>query len=916
MAYTGYLVSVFMDANPYSPTYGQERTERELDTNECPVEQQPNYVHIYTYCEMSPNGAYTGNCVMVYEDVEPMSATYGRQREEVYTDGVLCPPDSADADWREIESYCEQIEYQPSGKLGNSGFKITVYMDYGEYSPTYHQTREERLQNLVECPLPDTSDVWVIISETCHLVNGLKDGTKDVVRVETNEYSPNYNNGQTETINVPDLELCPLDPESPIWTEVSWTCVLDEGYRTGYVTVVEEDTNPQSATYGQQRTRTYEDEERCPYQEKPQPVSLNWRIINNRSGSTDTITDITLHFNANFDINALGNIPPAGGMLQGTTLLPAALTSTGLVCSSVDLSPNTSLPVIYQFSQNPSPYVWDDTAGSAVLIISLWDGDGTGPEWTEVSYSCETVDGYRTGASIVTEEDTNSQSATYGQQRTRTIENDPRCPAQTDADWVETSWTCETVNGYNTGNRLSVQTDQNPNSSTYGSTRTRIIQDLENCPISTTPAWTEISYVCEQVDGFNSGNTIITEEDKNPGSPTYGQTRTRTVSDDARCVRNTTPTWVEESWVCEQEEPEPDTDPIWVETSRTCILDQNGYNTGSATVVEEDTNPNSATYQQTRTSTVEDLTTCPINSPNWVETSRTCEQSDGYNTGYAIVTETDQNQYSSTYGQTRTITVEDLVNCPLPYYDFKIKSKSTSGTEYVVQCSEGCLDTVGMNKSYLKTAEIGSCVTCIADELFKNANKLTTVTIHGNITSISNSLFSYCSRLTSLDIPSSVNTIGNYAFEYAGLTSITVPNTVTSIGRNAFSHCTGLTSVTLSNSITSISQYMFQGCTSLEGIIIPNTVTTIGESSFNNTKLRSITLPNSITSIGNNAFRSNSYLTSFTCLATTPPTIGTDVFTSTSSSLVIYVPASSVEAYKEANGWSDFASRIQAIPNS
>ena len=544
-------------------------------------------------------------------------------------------------------------------------------------------------------------------------------------------------------------------------------------------------------------------------------------------------------------------------MLQGTTLLPAALTSTGLVCSSVDLSPNTSLPVIYQFSQNPSPYVWDDTAGSAVLIISLWDGDGTGPEWTEISYSCETVDGYRTGASIVTEEDTNSQSATYGQQRTRTIENDPRCPAQTDADWVETSWTCETVNGYNTGNRLSVQTDQNPNSSTYGSTRTRIIQDLENCPISTTPAWTEISYVCEQVDGFNSGNTIITEEDKNPGSPTYGQTRTRTVSDDARCVRNTTPTWVEESWVCEQD-----------------------------------------------------------TTPNWVETSRTCEQSDGYNTGYAIVVETDQNQYSSTYGQTRTITVEDLVNCPLPYYDFKIKSKSTSGTEYVVQCSEGCLDTVGMNKSYLKTAEIGSCVTCIADELFKNADKLTTVTIHGNITSISNYLFSYCSRLTSLDIPSSVNTIGNYAFDYAGLTSITVPNTVTSIGRNAFSHCTGLTSVTLPNSITSISQYMFQSCSALEGITIPNTVTSIGEYAFNNTKLRSITLSDSITSIGNSAFRSNGYLTSFTCLATTPPTLGSDVFTSTSSSLVIYVPASSVEAYKEANGWSNFASRIQAIPNS
>lgn len=498
MAYTGYLVNVYMDANPYSETYGQERTERVLDTENCPVQQPANYVEVYTYCEMTPNGAYTGNCIKVYEDVEPMSATYGQQREEVYTDGVLCPPDSEESDWQQIDQYCEQIAYQPSGKLGNSGYQIIVFQDMGSFSPTYQQTRETRTEDLVNCPLPDTSDVWVIISETCHLVNGLKDGTKDVVRVNTNEYSPNYNDGVSETINVEDLIMCPLDPESPIWTETSYVCVLDEGYRTGYVTVTEEDTNPQSATYGQTRTRTYEDTERCPVQPKPQPVALKWRVINNRGASTDTITNMTLHFNSNFDIDILGSISPAGGMLQGTSLLPASLTSTGLVCASIELSPNTSSPTIFQFSQTPNPFVWDNTSGSAVLTVTLWDGDGTGPEWTEVSYSCETVDGYRTGASIVVEEDMNPNSSTYGEQRTRIIENDPRCPAQTDANWVETSWTCETVNGFNTGNKLSVQTDQNPNSSTYGSTRTRIIYDIESCPIDTTPHWVEESYACEQ----------------------------------------------------------------------------------------------------------------------------------------------------------------------------------------------------------------------------------------------------------------------------------------------------------------------------------------------------------------------------------------------------------------------------------
>ena len=610
MAYTGYLVSVYMDANPYSPTYGQERTERELDVNECPVEQQPNYVQVYTYCEMKPNGAYTGQCVIVYEDVEPMSATYGQQREEVYTDGVLCPPDSADADWREIDSYCEQIEYQPSGKLGNSGYKITVFQDMGEFSPTYRQTREDRTQDLVHCTPPSTEDVWIIISETCHLENGVQDGTKDVVRVNTNEYSPNYNDGATETINVEDLTMCPRDPSAPLWTEISYVCEQSDGYNTGFTVITEEDINQNSSTYGQQRTRRVSDDARCPVQT---PDTFTWRIINNRSASTDTITNITVSFNSGaFDIVAAGSLTPVGGQLNGSSVIPNGLKSTGLVCDSITLSPNSSMPTLYQFSQNPNPYTWN-TDYASTLIITLWDGDGTGPEWTEISYSCETVDGYRTGASTVVEEDMNPNSATYGQQRTRTIENDPRCPAQTDAVWVETSWTCETVNGYNTGNRLSVQTDTNPNSSTYGSTRTRIIQDLENCPLDTTAGWTEISYTCEQADGHNTGNVIVVEEDMNPGSATYGQTRTRTYADSTRCPYSEEPIWTVESIVCQT----ATTEPVWSVTAKICELDNNGKRTGNIILIERDTNPYSETYNQTRTRTEQNLVQCtPFDSGN------------------------------------------------------------------------------------------------------------------------------------------------------------------------------------------------------------------------------------------------------------------------------------------------------------
>ena len=91
--------------------------------------------------------------------------------------------------------------------------------------------------------------------------------------------------------------------------------------------------------------------------------------------------------------------------------------------------------------------------------------------------------------------------------------------------------------------------------------------------------------------------------------------------------------------------------------------------------------------------------------------------------------------------------------------------------------------------------------------------------------------------------------------------------------------------------------------------------TEIGNSAFYNCRaLTSVTIPSSVTSIWDYAFRYCNSLTSVTVEATTPPTLGTDVFNNTTADLVIYVPAGSVDTYKSASGWSAYASRIQAIP--
>lgn len=113
---------------------------------------------------------------------------------------------------------------------------------------------------------------------------------------------------------------------------------------------------------------------------------------------------------------------------------------------------------------------------------------------------------------------------------------------------------------------------------------------------------------------------------------------------------------------------------------------------------------------------------------------------------------------------------------------------------------------------------------------------------------------------------------------------------------------------------TVIDDYAFYFCRSLTSVNLPNSITIIKSSAFYNCPITTITLPNGVTSIGDYAFRDCRALVSMTVLAITPPTMGSDVLTNTSSLSAIYVPEESVSAYKTANYWKYSASIIQAIP--
>ena len=294
---------------------------------------------------------------------------------------------------------------------------------------------------------------------------------------------------------------------------------------------------------------------------------------------------------------------------------------------------------------------------------------------------------------------------------------------------------------------------------------------------------------------------------------------------------------------------------------------------------------------------------------------------------------------------------------------------------YTVDCTSSSALTSGETRSSLPysgltKAIIGGCVNEIGTGAFYGCEHLTSITVSDKITSIGNSAFYYCTRLPEITIPSGVTSIGDSAFRVcSGITSIIMPDTVTSLGDYVFQYCTRITNVNISTGVTNIGVETFSNCDSITSISIPDSVETIGNGAFsscdslasctfgenshvesigNNAFFRcplvTIDIPDSVETIGGYAFSGCSSLTSvtigsgitsigqsgfydcdslhyITCKATTPPTIGSLTFYMEvgqyAVKLPIYsiqVPCDSVDAYKSAQYWSEYADKIIGIP--
>lgn len=220
-----------------------------------------------------------------------------------------------------------------------------------------------------------------------------------------------------------------------------------------------------------------------------------------------------------------------------------------------------------------------------------------------------------------------------------------------------------------------------------------------------------------------------------------------------------------------------------------------------------------------------------------------------------------------------------------------------SGSTYSIPCNssttlthlEVVIDTTNKGKiSGITDVIIGDCVSEIGELCFTDCYSLSSVTISSNVTSIEQSAFNNCLILANIEIPSGVTRISEFVFESNyELTTINIPSGVTEIGTQAFFDCLSLLNITIPSGVTSIGDSAFR--TSNWSI----------QDRYRYEKMMHMASARTVT-----------------CLATTPPQIGSTVFAIISGSgdiatYKIYVPAQSVDAYKAA--WVYYADRIFPI---
>lgn len=223
--------------------------------------------------------------------------------------------------------------------------------------------------------------------------------------------------------------------------------------------------------------------------------------------------------------------------------------------------------------------------------------------------------------------------------------------------------------------------------------------------------------------------------------------------------------------------------------------------------------------------------------------------------------------------------------------------------------------------SGLLSYSIPQGVASIGGQALYYCSKLEHISVPNTVTKINNQAFFGCSSLLEIQIPESVSYLGVAVFGFcSSLTSVHIPDSINSLTNNCFASCSSLERFTgkfasedgrllvQDNVVLSIAPAGLKEYSIPEGIV---NILAFGERSQELPELESLTLPSTLL----NLELSVSALKTLICYAQNPPAIPSDYDMYLPVIEAIYVPAASVDAYKSASYWSNYASRIQAIPS-
>ena len=208
--------------------------------------------------------------------------------------------------------------------------------------------------------------------------------------------------------------------------------------------------------------------------------------------------------------------------------------------------------------------------------------------------------------------------------------------------------------------------------------------------------------------------------------------------------------------------------------------------------------------------------------------------------------------------------------------------------------------------------------------------RLKYITLPKTTTNIDNYAIYQCLTLVQLTIPTSITDIPEYCISSSAVESICLPPGILSIGSDAFYDLERLARIHIPNGITTIGTNALGTSYGIKKLVIPGSIeiisssiggqpayiilkdgiTTIGTGSsvFSSSNLLRVDIPETVTSIGDSAFTGLG-IVEYHIRANNVPTLGTSAFTAIST-MKIFVPEESVDAYKAATNWSSYESYI------